>query len=76
MSKTKKLWIYGSILAIGLSVFILEIFVFQKPDGIPGLLICLASLAMIFGGIVKLCKLSSKFADSFLAALDIFFWLP
>ena len=76
MSKNKKLWLYGSILFIGLSVFILEIFVFQKPDGILGLLICLTSLAMIFGSIVKLCKLSSRFADSLLAALDIFSWLP
>ena len=76
MSNTKKLWIYGSILVIGLLVFILEIFVFQKPNGIPGLLICLTSLAMIFGSIIKLCKLSQKFQDSFLAALDIFSWLP
>ena len=76
MSKKKKLFLYGAILLAGLLTFILEIFVFQKPDGIPGLLICVASILMILCSIIKLCILSPKFADSFLTALDIFFWLP
>lgn len=76
MSKSKKQLLYGTMLTLGLIVFILAIFVFQKPDGILGLLICIASILMIFGSIVKLCILSPKFADGFLTALDIFFWLP
>ncbi len=76
MSRNKKLILYGAILIVGLLVFILEIFVFQKPDGILGLIICIASILMILGSIIKLCILSSKFENSFLTALDILFWLP
>lgn len=76
MSKAKKLMLYSAILLAGALAFILEIFVFQKPDGILGLAICIVSLLMILGSIVKLCILSPRFKDSFLTALDIFFWLP
>lgn len=76
MSRNKKLILYGAILLAGLLVFILEIFVFQKPDGILGLIICIASILMVLGSIIKLCILSPKFEESFLTALDIFFWLP
>lgn len=76
MSRNKKLILYGVILLVSLIVFILLIFVFQKPDGILGLIICIASIFMILGSIVKLCRLSPKFEDSFIKALDILFWLP
>ncbi len=76
MNRNKKLILYGAILLIGLLVFILEIFVFQKPDGILGLIICIISVLMILGSIIKLCIMSPKFENSFLTALDIFFWLP
>ena len=76
MSRNKKLILYGTILLAGLLAFILEVFIFQKPDGILGLIICIASVLMILGSIIKLCILSPKFEDSFLTALDIFFWLP
>lgn len=76
MSRNKKLILYGTILLVGVLVFILEIFVFQKPDGILGLLICIASVLMILGSIIKLCIMSPKFENSFLTVLDIFFWLP
>lgn len=76
MNRNKKLILYGAMLLVGLLVFILEIFVFQKPDGILGLLICIASVLMVLGSIIKLCIMSPKFENSFLTALDIFFWLP
>ena len=76
MSRNKKLILYGAMLLVGLLVFILEIFVFQKPDGIIGLIICIASILMILGSSIKLCIMSPKFENSFLTALDIFFWLP
>lgn len=76
MSRNKKLILYGTMLLTGLLVFILEIFIFQKPDGILGLVICIASVLMILGSIIKLCILSPKFENSFLMVLDIFFWLP
>ena len=76
MGRKKKLILYGTMLAVGLLVFILEVFVFQKPDGIWGLAICIASILTVLGSIVKLCRLSPRFEDSFLAMLDLFFWLP
>lgn len=76
MDRSKKLLLYTAILLVGLAAFVLEIFVFQKPDGVLGLIICITSIFMILGSIVKLCRLSPKFEDGFLKALDIFFWLP
>lgn len=76
MSINKKLLLYGAMLLLGLVVFVLEIFVFQKPDGIFGFFICIASIFMVFGSVIKLCKLSAKFEDSFLNVLDILFRLP
>ena len=72
----KKLFFYSLMLLVGLASFIFEIFIFQNPDGALGLIICILSLIFIFGGAVKLCKLSKKFENSFISALDIFFWLP
>lgn len=76
MSRNKKLILYGVILLIGLLVFILEIFVFQKPDVIIGLIICIISVLMILGSIIKLCIMSPKFRNSFLTTPDILFRLP
>lgn len=76
MSKEKKLLLYGSLLATALIVFVLEIFVFQKPDGFLGLAICCTSVLTILGSTVKLCKLSPKFENTFISMLDILFWLP
>lgn len=76
MKTSKRIILYTALLLIGLAAFILEIFIFQKPDGILGLLICIASILLIFGSIIKLSILSPKFENSFLAFLDILFWLP
>lgn len=76
MTKRSKLVLYIALLLIGIAVFTLEVFVFQKPDGILGLIICIVSVLLTFGSIVKLCRLSPKFEDGFLKALDILFWLP
>lgn len=76
MDKSKKIFLYGVLLLIGLAVFVLEIFVFQKPDGFVGFIICIASIFAILGSIVKLCRLSPKFEDSFLKFLDLLWWLP
>ena len=76
MDRNKKLLLYGMLLLIGLVVFVLELFVFQKPDGILGLVICIVSILAVLGSIVKLCRLRPKFEDGFLKTLDILFWLP
>ena len=76
MTKKKKLILYGIGLFMGLLSFILQIFVFQKPNGTLGFAICVISALMILVSILKLCILSPKFQNSFLAALDVFTWLP
>lgn len=76
MSIKKRVALYATILIIGLLTFVLEIFVFQKPDGVLGLLICIVSIFMTFGGAVKLCKISKRFENSFISMLDILFFLP
>lgn len=76
MTKKGKLILYGIVLLLGLLSFILQVFVYQKPDGVLGLVICIINFEMILVGIIKLCKLSQKFKNSFLVALDIFTWLP
>lgn len=40
MTKKKKLILYGIVLFMGLLSFILQIFVFQKPNGTLGFAIC------------------------------------
>lgn len=76
MSKKRKLILYGIILFVGLLSFILQIFVYQKPNGVLGFVICTISVLMILVSILKLCILSPKFQNSFLAALDVLTWLP
>jgi len=76
MERNKKVILYISLLLIGLAVFVLEIFVFQKPDGILGLVICIASILVILGSLVKLCKASPKFKDRLLKFLDFLWWQP
>lgn len=76
INKQNKIIIYSILLALGITIFILELFIFQKPDGILGLTICIISIYLILGSIIKLCKLSSKFENTFLSLLDILFWLP
>lgn len=71
-----KIILYSVFLVMGLLTFILEIFVFQKPDGILGFVICLISIYLVIGSAVKLCKLSSKFENVLINFLDAIMWLP
>ena len=72
----KKTLLYCILLILGILTFISEIFIFQKPDGILGLSICLISIYLILGSLIKLCKMSKKISNTLLASLDILFWLP
>lgn len=76
MKKKNKIILYSVILLLGVLIFTLEIFIFKKPDGLLGFIICLTSLYLILGSIIKLCKLSKKCADTFMTVLDLLFWLP
>jgi|GEM_PF-1159381 hypothetical protein len=76
MSEKKQKIICGILLALSLAAFILSVFVFQKPDGTPGFLICLGSIYLIAGSIIRLCKLSERFKHNFFNAIELLFWLP
>ena len=74
MKRKNKLILYVLLLISGLLVFVPGI-IFQKPDGIVGLIICIFSIFLIIGSIVKLCMLSEKFANALSSLLDWLFWL-
>ena len=76
MKRKSKLILYSFLLILGLLIFVFELFIFQKPDGIVGLIICIISIYLFLGSIVKLCKLSEKFANALPSFLDLLFWLP
>lgn len=63
------------LLVLGLTSFILQVFVFEAPDGIVGFLLCLISIYLIIGSIVKLCQLSAKIKNTIFDALDLLFFI-
>ncbi len=76
MEKKKKFIIYMVLLSISVISFVLQIFVFEKPNGILGLILCLVSIYLAIGSVIKLCKLSERFKGFFIGFVDLLFWLP
>ena len=76
MNRKQKLVLYGILLALGVLTFVLEIFVFQKPSGVLGFLICMASIYLSLGSMIKLAILSEHFKEGLLNFIDLLFWLP
>lgn len=76
MKRKNKMILYIALLILGLVTFISTVFIFQKPDGIAGLIICIISVYLIFGSIIKLCRLSEKFTNTLICFVDLLFWLP
>lgn len=60
---------------IGLTSFILQLFVFEAPNGVLGFLLCLVSIYLIIGSIIKLCQLNEKIKDIILNILDMLFFI-
>lgn len=75
MKKEKQIILCTILLMIGLLGFTLQIFVFAYPDGLIGFILCLTSIYLIFGSIIKLCKLSKRFKSTLLDTLDILFFI-
>lgn len=69
----KDIIVYGMLFVLGLLVFIFEVFIFQKPDGVIGLLICLSSIYLMLGSAYKLCKLNQSFVKVLFHIIDLFF---
>lgn len=75
MKKQTKINLCFMLLIIGLVSFILQLFVFEAPDGIIGFLLCLISIYLIIGSVVKLCQLSTKIKNSIFDILDLLFFI-
>lgn len=75
MKKEQQIILCTVLLIIGLLSFIFQVFVFSSPNGILGFLLCLVSIYLIFGSIIKLCKLSEKFKNNILDILDLLFFI-
>lgn len=70
MSEQKKIILYGVSVGLGLLTFILQIFVFGKPDGLLGCIICCCSVVAVVVGTIRLCLLSSTFRGFTLDLLE------
>ncbi len=75
MKKQTKINLCIVLLVVGLLTFILQVFVFETPDGIIGFLLCLISIYLIIGSMIKLCQLSKKIKNSIFDILDLLFFL-
>lgn len=61
------------LLIIGLAGFILQVFIFEKPDGNLGFILGMIEVACISGGVTKLCQLSKEFKKGLFEFLKIIF---
>lgn len=75
MKRQTKIDLCMILLLIGLLSFILQVFVFEAPDGIIGFLLCLISIYLIIGSIIKLCQLSTKIKNSIFDILDLLLFI-
>lgn len=75
MKKQTKIYLCLVLLLIGLLSFTLQLFVFEAPDGIVGFLLCLISIYLIMGSIIKLCQLSTKMKNTIFDILDLLFFI-
>lgn len=76
MKEKNKFILYFSLFLIALTIFILQIFILESPDGIIGMILCLVCIYMIVGTLIKMCKMNKKFKDIFKKIIDILFWIP
>lgn len=63
------------LLILGIVVF-LWMMIFESPDGIIGFILCVGSIYLIIGAIIRLCKTSPRFEKIFFNVLDLLFYLP
>lgn len=75
MKKQTKITICIILLTIGILSFTLQLFVFEAPDGILGFLLCLTSIYLILGSLIKMCQLSSRLKNTIFDILDLLFFI-
>ncbi len=75
MKKQTKINLCIMLLLIGLLSFILQVFIFEAPDGVIGFLLCLISIYLIIGSLIKLCQLSTNIKTWIFDILDLLFFI-
>lgn len=75
MKKQTKINISIILLLVGLISFILQVFVFESPNGVVGFLLCLISIYLIISSIIKLCQLSTKIKNTIFDIVDLLFFI-
>lgn len=75
MNKRGKIGLCIILFALGLTMFTLQLFVFVSPDGLLGFLLCLTSIYLMIGSIIKLCELSTNIKNGILDVLDLLFFI-
>lgn len=75
MKKNPKIYLCMGLLMIGLLIFTLQLFVFEAPNGFFGFLLCLTSIYLIIGSIIKLCQLSKVIKSTIFDILDLLFFI-
>lgn len=72
----KKTLLWLTLLFIGVITLILQLFVFEAPNGVLGFIICMASIYLVIGALIKLYKINDTakmIIKAFFQAL--FFWI-
>lgn len=75
MKRKNQIILCSALLVMGLLIFILQLFVFEYPDGFLGFIVCLISIYLILGSILRLCKISKTFKSYLLDFLDLLFFI-
>lgn len=77
VSKSKKsIILHLTLLIVALAIFILQIFVFQQPDGFFGMVLCIACILAVLFSTIKLCMINEKFENAFWALIEMICNLP
>ena len=64
---------YTFLMIMGLVGFVLQIFVFEKPDGNFGMILCMIEVALISGSGVRLCQVNKEFRNGLIKFIKILF---
>lgn len=72
----KSIILHLTLLIVALAIFILQIFVFQQPDGFFGMILCIVCILAVLFSTIKLCMISEKFENTFWALVEMVFNLP
>ncbi len=74
VSSMKK-WLFLFLGLMGIALFILQIFVFEYPDGFIGYLVCTFSALLTILSFMKLFQISKSFRKFLTEILDLlWFW--